>query len=246
MNHYLLLPLGPGLRPHLPQVLLLLPLHRPGLGERTRVRQAAARPARDRLRGARQRFPFGGRPAAPPGPLRPFLDRDRGGLRPEVAHAGSPRQIFEPHRSHGSPGWGGIETASPHASHAPTSTSFERAHPREPGGRALLRPPDPNSTWLASKAAIAAHSPDAFTKPHPFPRPTRRRSLPFAPRPRSGPFPSHRNAREDAKRVAPTGRSNASRSSRGVARSGEPAAPHEGRGNSSGRASFDRSGYDST
>ena len=46
-----------GLRPVLPQVLLLLPLQRQALPQRPRVRQAATGQAGDRLRGAGQRHP---------------------------------------------------------------------------------------------------------------------------------------------------------------------------------------------
>ena len=59
-----------GLRPVLPEVLLLLPLQRQALHQRPRVRQAPACQARDRLRGAGQRHPVLRRPQAAAAALR--------------------------------------------------------------------------------------------------------------------------------------------------------------------------------
>ena len=127
---------GPRLRPLLPEVLFVLPLHRQALPERARVREAAAHPAGDRLRSLGQRHPLVCRSAPPAGAVRWPVRREDRRAPPEVA----PPPAAPVHRSRPPGGLplrlldppGGVQ---PHAGVGPAAHGaglLRGGHPGEP------------------------------------------------------------------------------------------------------------------
>ena len=148
--------------PLLPQVLLVLPVHRAPVPERPRVRQALAAPARDRVRGARQRHPQLRRPRGPAGDLpRAHGGAHRGPAAQMAGAAAAPLHVRGPARRLPVPGVDPAGRAVAHASLRPPPAGppvLRGDHPREPRPRA--------ARVRAAAVPPAHHQAHALALPH--------------------------------------------------------------------------------